>query len=98
MSELMKAEGLALSDRSKLRRMIDQPILTAASQLQQQPMAGALRKENTRTSPDPATVRRLQDSGSGLSSDSIALMATAALGITSFIVQAITEKRSVHEI
>ena len=94
MSELMKAEGLALSDRSKLRRMIDQPILTAASQLQQQPM-GALRKENTHTSPDPATVRRLQDSGSGLSSDSIALMATAALGMTSFIVQAITEKRSV---
>ena len=97
MSELMKAEGLALSDRSKLRRMIDQPILTAASQSQQQPM-GALRKENAHTSPDPATVRRLQDSGSGLSSDSIALMATAALGMTSFIVQAITEKRSVREI
>ena len=97
MSELMKAEGLALSDRSKLRRMIDQPILTAASQSQQQPM-GALRKENAHTSPDPTTVRRLQDSGSGLSSDSIALMATAALGMTSFIVQAITEKRSVREI
>ena len=31
MSELMKAEGLALSDRSKLRRMIDQPILPATS-------------------------------------------------------------------
>ena len=97
MSELMKAEGLALSDRSKLRRMIDQPILTAASQLHEQPM-GALRKENAHTSPDSATVRRLQDSDSGLSSDSIALMATAALGMTSFIVQAITEKRSVHEI
>ena len=97
MSELMKAEGLALSDRSKLRRMIDQPILTTASQLQQQPM-GALRKENAHASPDPVTVRRLQDSGSGLSSDSIALMATAALGMTSFIVQAITEKRSVREI
>ena len=96
MSELMKTEGLALSDRSKLHRMIDHPILAAASQLQQ-PL-GALRKENTHMSPDPATVRRLQDSGSGLSSDSIALMATAALGITSFIVQAITEKRSAHEI
>ena len=86
MSELMKAEGLALSDRSKLRRMIDH-----------KPM-GALRKENTHTSPDLATVRQLQESGSGLSSDSIALMATAALGITSFIVQAIAEKRSVREI
>jgi hypothetical protein len=96
MSELMKAEGLALSDRSKLRRMIDQPILTATSQLQQS--MSALRKEHAHTLPDPATVRRLQDSGSGLSSDSIALMATAALGITSFIVQAITEKRSVRKI
>ena len=56
MSELMKTEGLALSDRSKLRRMIDQPILTAASQ-SQQPM-GALRKKNAHTSPDPVTVRR----------------------------------------
>ena len=76
--------------------MIDQPILTAASELQQS--MGASRKENAHTSPDPVTVRRLQDSGSGLSSDSIALMATAALGMTSFIVQAITEKRSVREI
>ena len=97
MSELMKVEGLALSDRSKLRRMLDQPILTVASVQLQQPM-GALRKENARTSPDPAIVRRLQDSGSGLSSDSITLMATAALGTTSFIVQAITEERSVRVI
>ena len=43
-------------------------------------------------------MRWLQNRGSGLSSDSIALMATAALGMTSFIVQAITEKRSVREI
>jgi hypothetical protein len=97
MSELMKAEGLALGDRSKLRRMIDQPTLPAAAQSQQPSGAFVDSKENAHASPDQPNVRWLQESGSGLSSDSIALMATAALGIMSFVVQAVTEKRSALE-
>ena len=41
-------------------------------------------------------MRWLQNRGSGLSSDSIALMATAALGILSFIVQARVAAREVQ--
>jgi hypothetical protein len=87
MLEVLRGEGVGLADRSKLRRLIDLSRST--------PDSYAKDIDNHRA--NDATIaapRRMQkeeleaDKGSGLSSDSIAIIITAVLGVGSFLVQA----------
>ena len=92
----LAGEGISLGDRSKVRHDFDdlQRHDSRASTKTEEGL-GADRERNTHPNGGAlgAAPRRVQDatcqeSGGGVSSDSIALMATAALGILSFVVQA----------
>jgi hypothetical protein len=77
-------QGISLGDRSKVRHHFD--TLHATHSITAEAAQGRAFKRAERVANGP---RRAQDSGGGgMSSDSIALMATAALGILSFAVQA----------
>jgi hypothetical protein len=86
----MQAVDVTLGDRFRLRRM------SAAAVL---PGVGSSECLEMRTAADfNKAARALQSTGDGggggVSGDSIALMVTALLGVGSFIVQAVTEKRA----
>ena len=92
----LAGEGISLGDRSKVRHDFDD--LQAGEGRASTKTKEGLKVDRERNTYSKggalgAAPRRVQDatcteSGGGVSSDSIALMATAALGILSFIVQA----------
>ena len=83
--DAMRGAGVSLGDRFRVRRWISQ------EQGETRPV-----EPNTDTEIfEQQTHRTLQsEGGGGLSGDSIALMVTVLLGVGSFIVQAVTEKRA----
>jgi hypothetical protein len=88
----MEAVDVTLGDRFRLRRM-------SVAEVEVLPGVGSPEclEMSTTTAFSKAT-RALQSAGGGggggVSGDSIALMVTALLGVGSFIVQAVTEKRA----
>ena len=89
----MQAVDVTLGDRFRLRKMLATQVLpgvrgVGTSECLEMRTAAAFNKGT----------RALQSTGSGggggVSGDSIALMVTALLGVGSFIVQAVTEKRA----
>jgi len=85
------ASGVSLGARAKLRRMVNEPLaplFDGADAPEVWPRTSSWQEGRPEAAMKQWTAgpRRLQDSG--ISADSIALMATATLGILSFIVQA----------
>ena len=88
----MQAVDVTLGDRFRLRRM-------SAAEVEVLPGVGSPECLQMRTAAAfSKQTRALQSAGGGggggVSGDSIALMVTALLGVGSFIVQAVTEKRA----
>jgi hypothetical protein len=82
------ASGVSLGARAKLRRIVNEPLAAfdgADAPVWQRTSSWQQHRQEDATKQLAAGPRRLQDSG--ISTDSIALMATATLGILSFIVQ-----------
>jgi hypothetical protein len=90
--DAMKTAEVTLGDRFRVRRMSAAEALPAMGSS----YSSACSEMRTDTPTDfISETRALQSGGSGgVSGDSIALMITALLGIGSFIVQAVTEKRA----
>ena len=83
--DAMRGAGVSLGDRFRVRRWISQ------EQGETRPVEPNVATETF----GQQTHRTLQsEGGGGLSGDSIALMVTVLLGVGSFIVQAVTEKRA----
>ena len=83
------ASGVSLGARAKLRRIVNEPLAAfdgADAPVWQRTSSWQEGRPEAAMKQWTAGSRRLQDSG--ISADSIALMATATLGILSFIVQA----------
>jgi hypothetical protein len=83
------ASDVSLGVRAKLRRMVNGPLAAfngADVPVWQRKSSWQEDRQEDATQQWAAGPRRLQDSG--ISTDSIALMATATLGILSFVVQA----------
>jgi hypothetical protein len=88
----MREAGVPLGDRFRVRQMSE--ILRTSGQVHSDFVIPASSSE-TKIGTLQGISRALQSQGSsGVSGDSIALMVTALLGIGSFIVQAVTEKRA----
>ena len=89
----MRGAGVPLGDRFRVRRMSD--ILRTSGQVHSDYSIFPASSSETKMDAFQGSSRALQSEGSsGVSGDSIALMVTALLGIGSFIVQAVTEKRA----
>jgi hypothetical protein len=83
--DAMRGAGVSLGDRFRVRRWISQ------EQGETRPVEPNIATERF----EQQTHRTLQsEGGGGVSGDSIALMVTVLLGVGSFIVQAVTEKRA----
>jgi hypothetical protein len=90
----MRGAGVPLGDRFRVRRMSD-ILRTSTGQVHLEFVTPASSSETTMDAFQLGSSRALQsERSSGVSGDSIALMLTALLGIGSFIVQAVAEKRA----